>query len=104
MRNLEILVQFEGQLAHLANDERVSRACVDEFTKTLFILTTKMNLLIYKYGSPENLADLHFEGSASFEEYEPETSLVVDLKFVQELAAVVVVFGSGAMFLCKDDG
>jgi len=39
-----------------------------------------MNLLSYKYGvNGDNLTKMEFIDSASFEEFEPETSVVVDL-------------------------
>lgn len=79
------------------------KICIDEFTKTMFVLTSQLNLLKFTNKTPENIANLSFVDSASIGEFEPDTSRLVDIQFVQELQAVVVVFASGSMYLYKID-
>jgi len=49
MRNLEILTKFADTLNLSDGDDKVVRACTDEFGKFIFVYTAKHLLIRVKY-------------------------------------------------------
>ena len=51
MRNLDILVHFQGNFDHFQEGEQVIKVCIDEFSKKIFVFTSLFNLITFAYAT-----------------------------------------------------
>ena len=89
MRNLEILTHFRDALSLSDPDETIFRVCMDEFSKAVFVYTSKHTLYGFKYGAQEGesitINEMVYKHSMADEHPAVEESQVIQMDYIQEL-------------------
>lgn len=104
MRNLEILTKSIDTLKELLDSELITQTCIDEFTKLLIVYTSQHRLLLFTYEDAIS-AQTTLKEVVDLKDENPnlESSVLVQLDYVQELQGVQFTYRCGNMFLYRVD-
>lgn len=103
MRNLHILQKYTGILELIKEkNDTIASACFDEFGHLIFIYTNKHQIHAFRYNPDSPSINIKHLSSQELDQVKDDPNgpvNLVSLDYVQELAAAVLVFTNGEIYL-----